>query len=191
MTSNLASSNQIAFCIKTCRDCNVRFEADIASLFGRFPVRARDFKGGEGRCPECQEKENQRWSARYFARDLYWTYDSVKMHFRNNPPKRGDQVLILDTSKNNNTYVLVKIRRPNHTPQKRIVVSSSNREYSGLSFYRSGKCCIRTKSKIRLLPYHEQIGQAIAERGIEQQIVLPLGEIPTLIGLKPDERIGL
>lgn len=167
--------------VKKCKDCGCRFKDSMTSLMGLFPVRVRDFKTDTGQCPGCREKQRLRDEKQFFARDLHWNFNSVKNYFTENPPFLGQELIVLDTSYNMNTYALVKVTNPEHTRQKRIIIEGYSNGYSGMSFYRSGKNCFSPKGQVRLLPYHPKIGALIKESNINQ-IQLSLEDVINFIG---------
>lgn len=168
---------------KTCTGCDRRFTDTMSTLMGRFPGPVRMFKVPTGLCPECGKAEKVRWEKLIAARDLHWTFDSVKEHFIENLPVKGQELIVLDTSWGQNSYALVTVDVPEHTRQKRIVIKSYSNGYSGQSFYRSGKNCFAPTGQVRLLPYHPVIGDLI-KKGNGREIDLTLEEVFALIGVK-------
>lgn len=169
---------------KNCTDCGCRYKASMSTLMGRFPIPVSVFKANVGQCPECREKQKVQLEKLNSARNLHWTYDLVKKHFTANPPSKGQELLVLDTSWNTNTYALVTVANPEHTKQKRIVIDYHTNGYSGQSFYRSGKNCFSPKGQVRLLPYNTVIGDLI-KKGDNKEIRLEPKEILNLVGKKP------
>ncbi|WP_028862836.1 hypothetical protein [Psychromonas aquimarina] len=171
---------------KTCEMCGGKF---LASMSKPFPIRVRDFKTAFGLCRECTQMRRHRYKMKkrreknlFFARDLHWTFDSVKKYFETNPPYKGQELIVLDSSFNKNTYVLVTVGSPAHSRQKIIIDGYSN-GYSGKSFHFSGKNCFSPEGLVRLFPYHHQIGSLI-KQGDGKSICLDLEQIITLIGEK-------
>jgi len=179
--SNVSKKSETITRWKKCRDCGCRFKDSMTSFLGIFPVRISDFKTDNGQCPECRKKEQLRYEKLFFARDLHWTFESVKDYFTENPPYLDQELIVLDTSHRMNTYALVKVINPEHTKQKRIVIKGHSNGYSGMSFYRSGKNCFSPTGQVRLLPYHSKIGALIKEGKINE-IQLSLEEIIILVG---------
>ncbi|MFM5215927.1 hypothetical protein ACEUAM_01460 [Aeromonas hydrophila] len=143
---------------KICEYCHLPF---VDSMSKPFYIRVRDFKVAHGVCKACREKKQKEMEKIREAASLYWTFDSVKEFFETNPPYKGQELIVYDTSWNENTYAIVTVVEPSHGRQKRIVVESYSNGYSGQSFYRSGKNCFAPKGQVRLLPYHEVIGGLI------------------------------
>ena len=166
---------------KSCTDCGCRFNDSMTKFMGRFPIRVKDFKKDTGQCPECSEKQQLHHEKLFFARNLHWTFDSVKEFFTNNPPQIGQELLVLDTSCNINTYALVTVTNSEYTKQKRIVIDGYTNGYSGQSFYRSGKNCFSPKGQVRLLPYNSKIGALIQEGG-GREIQLESEKVMALMG---------
>jgi hypothetical protein len=183
MSNNLQDGSTIIW-RKTCKDCGCRFEDSMTKLLGRFPVRVKDFKTDIGQCPNCRQKEKQHFDKLLSARDLHHTFETVKDYFSKNPPYVSQELLVLDTSWNLNTYALVTVVNPDHTKQKRIVIESYSSGYSGQSFYRSGKNCFSPKGQVRLLPYNSAIGDLI-KKGNGKEIQLQLDEILDIVGEQP------
>jgi len=169
---------------KTCDICGLSF-LDKMAKFGSmpFPIRVRDFKVDRGTCETCIEKRELHNKMLFFARDLHWTLDSVKEYFTVNPPFKGQELIVLDTSWRQNTYVLVSVDKPNHGHQKRIIINSYSNGYSGQSFYRSGKSCWAPTGQVRLLPYNVIVGNLI-KKGNGNSITLNLEQILKLVGEK-------
>lgn len=166
---------------KRCTDCGHRYTDSMTSLMGVFPVAVRAFKVPTGLCPECQKAADLHYEKLRSARDLHWTFDSVKEHFTKNPPVKGQELIVLDTSWGMNTYTLVTVESPAHTKQKRIVIQSYSNGYSGQSFYRSGKNCFSPKGRVRLLPYHSVIGDLV-KKSVRKTILLTMEEVFALVG---------
>lgn len=168
---------------KDCTGCGRRFTDSMSTLMGRFPLPVKLFKVPTGLCPECERVEKDWWGKLIAARDLHWTFDSVKEHFTENPPVRGQELIVLDTSWHTNTYALVTVESPEHTKQKRIVIKSYSNGYSGQSFHRSGQNCFAATGQVRLLPYHPAVGELI-KGGNGREVQLTLEEVATLVGVK-------
>ena len=168
---------------KTCAGCGSRFKDSMSKFFGRFPIPVRVFKQQSGECCDCKEKRDIHYKTLFFARDLHWDYESVKEYFTENPPYKGQELLILDTSYNVNTYALVTVEKPEHTRQKRIVISCYTNGYSGQSFYRSGKNCFSPKGQVRLFPYNKKIGDMIKKSG-SSELIISSEDVLKIIGRK-------
>ena len=166
---------------KRCTFCTKNFTDEQTSLMGSFIVPARLFKTDTGICPSCQEKLNKKIKENQSIACLYWTFDSVKEYFVDNPPYEGQELLIHDTSGNMNTYALVKVVNPESGKQKRIVVENYSNGYSGKSFYRTGKNCFAPTGQVRLLPYNARIGELIKASG-RKSIILKVEQVKELIG---------
>jgi hypothetical protein len=97
------------------------------------------------------------------AKMLGWTEKSIKKYFDDNPPQIDDRVIIYTDIGSQLIYSITTIINPSRSAQKRIVVDHNHMSngYSGNSFYRSGKNCHAPTGKVRLLPYHEEIGNMI------------------------------
>lgn len=168
---------------KKCTGCGRRFTDSMTSLMGLFPCPVRLFKMPTGTCPECRKAVEARREKLAAARDLYWTFETVKDHFEKNPPVEGQELIVLDTSWQifTNTYALVKVEVPARGRQKRIVINSYSNGYNGQSFYRSGQNCITPKGQVRLLPYHPLIGDLI-KKGDSREVKLTPEEVLALLG---------
>jgi len=153
----------------------------MTSLAGIFPIAVREFKVDAGICPKCRAKMNKRFEELRAVTSLYWTEETTKDYFTDNPPVRGQELLIHDTSGWGHTYALVTVDVPSHTNQKRIVISGYTNGYSGRSFYRSGKNCYAPKGQVTLLPYNAIIGDLI-KKGNGRQIHLQPEEVERLLG---------
>ncbi len=173
---------------KTCDMCETKFEDTMTKMFGRFPCRVSDFKVDFGTCKSCREDRKTRYAKLFYARDLHWTLESVKEHFESNPPYKGQELLVLDTSGNLNTYALVSVEVAQHGKQKRIVIDGYTNGYSGQSFYRSGKNCFAPKGQVRLLPYNDVIGGLIKSDG-KHSLHLELEKIMGLVGEKTPPKV--
>ncbi|OCH14578.1 hypothetical protein [Aliivibrio sp. 1S128] len=173
---------------KICDMCGNKFEDSMTKLFGRFPCRVSDFKVSHGTCKSCSEKRKMHYKKLFYARDLHWTFDSIKDYFEKNPPYKGQELIVLDTSGNLNTYTLVYVEVPESGKQKRIIIDGYTNGYSGQSFYRSGKNCFAPKGQVRLLPYDERIG-ALIKSSNKDSIHLELERIMSIVGEKIPETL--
>lgn len=145
---------------KTCSQCKSEF---VDKMFKPFRMRVRDFKAAPGTCMQCYKKQNEKFKKLRDAAGLYWTFDSVKEYFEDNPPYEGQELLIHDTSWNANTYAIVTVKVASSGRQKRIIIESYSNGYSGLSFYRSGKNCLAPTGQVKLLPYNKVIGTLVKQ----------------------------
>lgn len=166
---------------KECTGCGCRFMDSMSTFMGRFPGPVKSFKVPTGVCPECKKAEMARREKLIAARDLHWTFESVREYFIKKPPVKGQELIVLDTSWHMNTYALVTVEVPEHTKQKRIVIKSYSNGYSGQSFQRSGKNCNAPKGQVRLLPYHAVIGDLI-KKGNGREASLTFEEVDQLVG---------
>lgn len=98
------NSDSTFSCRKTCDMCGNKFEDSMTKISGRFPCRVRDFKVSHGTCKNCSEKRKIHNKKLFYDRDLHWTFDTIKNYFENNPPYKGQEIIVLDTSGNLNTY---------------------------------------------------------------------------------------
>jgi len=168
---------------KKCTGCGCRFTDSMTSLMGSFPCPVRLFKVPTGLCPECQKENKDRWEKLRLACHLNWNFETVREHFLEHPPVKGQEMIVYDSSWNANTYALVTVEVPEHTRQKRIVIASYSNGYNGQSFYRTGQNCYAPKGQVRLLPYHQEIGARIKSND-GHEISLQLREIAEIFGLK-------
>ena len=116
--------------------------------------------------------------------NLYWTFETVKDYFTENPLSEGDELIIHDTAGllGKNKYTLVTVLEASRGQQNRIVVSPFlSLGEPGQSFYRSGKNCASPTGQVTLKPYHSIIGQIIKD-GNGQNIKLSCREIEKIIG---------
>lgn len=150
---------------KTCERCQVKFEDSMVGFMGNFPIRVREFKTSFGVCPACKEKEAELRDNKIAATWFYWTEDTIKQHFIDNPPYKGQELIVRDTSNGFLTYAIVTVDDPCRGPQKNIRISSYSNGYSGPTFYRSGKNHRAPKGQVHLLPYNETIGELIKNNG--------------------------
>ncbi|TSK07743.1 MAG: hypothetical protein FPO08_00055 [Geobacter sp.] len=171
---------------KKCTGCGKKFTDSMSSLMGRFPWPVRLFKVSTGTCSECEQAAEALREKLAAARDLHWTFETVKAHFEKNPPVEGQELIILDTSWQlfTNTYALVKVVAPASGPQKRIVIDGYSNAYNGQSFYRTGQNCFSPKGQVRLLPYHPVIGDLIKE-GDGREVKLTPEEVLSLLKSLP------
>lgn len=167
---------------KKCTGCGRRFTYSMTSLMGSFPRPVRLFKVPTGHCPECHTENEARRETLRAACRLNWSFETVKAHFLEHPPVKGQELIVYDSSWNSNTYALVTVEVPEHTRQKRIVIASYSNGYSGQSFYRTGQNCHTPKGQVRLLPYHPEIGGRIKSNG-DREIRLELREIAGMFGV--------
>ncbi|HDT5890042.1 hypothetical protein [Aeromonas dhakensis] len=165
---------------KICSHCQSEF---VDKMFRPFHMRVRDFKEAPGTCKQCYKKRSEELKKLRDAAGLYWTFDSVKEYFEDNPPYEGQELLIFDTSWNTNTYAIVTVKVASSGRQKRIIVESYSNGYSGQSFYRSGKNCWAPTGQVKLLPYNEIIG-ALAKKAPMGELRLRSEEVFELIGEK-------
>ncbi|MFL0953460.1 hypothetical protein [Vibrio parahaemolyticus] len=145
---------------KICSQCQSEF---VDKMFKPFHMRVRDFKSAPATCMQCRDKRNEKFKKLRDAAGLYWTFESVKEYFEDNPPYEGQELLIHDTSWNTNTYAIVTVKVASSGRQKRIIVESYSNGYSGQSFYRSGKNCWAPTGQVKLLPYNEVIGALVKQ----------------------------
>ena len=116
--------------------------------------------------------------------NLYWTSETVKKYFTDNPIRKGDELLVHDTAGllGKNKYTLVTVREACRGWQEIIVVSPFvSYEEHGQSFDRSGRNCWAPTGQVTLKPYHSIIGQMIKE-GNGKYIVLTCREVESIIG---------
>lgn len=153
-------NNSVVEWRKTCSQCKSEF---VDKMFKPFYMKVRDFKAASGTCMECHNRRHEKFKKLRDAAGLYWTFDSVKEYFEENPPYEGQELLIHDTSGNTNTYAIVTVKVASSGRQKRIIIDSYSNGYSGQSFYRSGKNCWAPTGQVKLLPYNEAIGVLVKQ----------------------------
>jgi len=140
---------------KECIRCGATFTATMEklALLG-WPERPSEFKRRKEHCPDCKQKLRDEMAEKSKNAVLGWTdFDAVKEHFKENPPQKGDPLIIASFQYHTNEYLRVYVEVPEHTRQKRIIVNRGS-TYGGSSFYRSGQSTYHPKGQTRLLPDH-------------------------------------
>lgn len=139
-------------CEKACSNCGALFDAQMTELLGRFPYPISTFKSTPGTCPSCIKMSWEKREVSSLRRRLNFSREQVKAHFTDNPPSKGDALILCMQQYNQSRYRLVKIVNPDHGRQHRIIIDNGC-SFAGASYYRTGQSTFAPKSQTFLLPF--------------------------------------
>lgn len=111
---------------------------------------------------------------------LYYTHGTIKEYFISNTPNTGDELLIVDTGHDLNTFIITKVVHGSHGRQRRIITEHCS-HYGGHSWYRSGKNCWSPTGQGVLLPPHKAVIEFIKSKG-NTRLVIDSDKLKELIG---------
>ena len=139
---------------KHCKTCGKPFTATLKYLHPvGWPSSPSAFRSRRDNCPSCKQQEEEARRTRLMNERLQWTFETVKKHFADNPPKEGDPLIVANLQFHQSEYQRVYVTNPSHTKQRRLIVDKPG-TVGGLTFYRSGQSCFAPKGNTSLLPDH-------------------------------------
>lgn len=153
---------------KTCDVCNEKFEDQMSTFLGSFPIPVALFKSMKTLCTNCKEKQRSIDAKNARAICLNHNFEDTKNHFLEFPAYEGQSLIVLDTKGHTYEHILVQVINPCYTKQKRIVVDYVD-GFSGNSYYRTGQSCLAPKGQCSLLPFNDKVAARILEESTYQK----------------------